>query len=63
MVCVFYTISILASRVAEIMRRRGQGVISVTKLSSQDDFEDEIVLRNFGNVSTCFQNGAGNIIG
>ena len=41
------------------MRRLGQDKISVTALSSEDDFENEVVLNNFGNTSTCFLNGAG----
>ena len=52
---------ISANRVADIMRRRGQGLVSVDSVSSQDDFENVIVLESFPNVSTCFQNGAGQL--
>lgn len=54
-----YLSIVLANRTAEIMRRRGLGSITVTALSSPEEFESEVVLKNFGDVTTCFQNGAG----
>ncbi len=56
---LFNPLLYIADRVADIMRRRGQGTISMTALSSEDEFESELVLNDFGNTSTCFLKGAG----